>query len=135
MNITRNTLFGTVVAFGMAMAPIANAGSAIGGNPSNGGGATFGIENLQSALGAEELTLAIAAGDPAGISAALLSAVAASGFSTGDRLTPFPGLTGAQTVTVLTNEILAFAASLGLAANDPAILALLEIARTADDVA
>ncbi len=136
LKITRKYAYLALVSGALSLAPMAHAGSGIGGNPSNGGGTTFGVDNLTSALGAEAIAEAVATGDPIAIDAAILAAIAASGFTTGDRLSPpLTGLTGAQTVTALVDQIVAFAAAVGLALTAPSIQALLAIAETADDVA
>lgn len=136
LKIMRKYVYPVLVSGALTLAPMAQAGSAIGGNPSNGGGVTFGVENLTSALGAGAIAEAVESGDPVAIDAAITAAIAASGFTTGDRLSPpLTGLTGAQTVTALVDQIVAFAAAVGLALTAPSIQALLAIAETADDVA
>ena len=130
--MTRKTLIALVLATGLAATP-ALAGSTIGGNPSNGGGQTFGADSVTSVVGATEVAEAVATGDPAAVETALTNAIAANfpGGADSADLGPLPGLTGAQTVQVLVNLIQSFAAAVGLPLSSPAIQQLLQIAQTA----
>lgn len=132
-NIVRKSACLALVMGALAMAPAAYAGSTIGGNPSNGGGTTFGADAITGSVGGQEVAAALASGSPTAINNAIINAVNATGFNLagGDNLAPLPGLTGAQTVTVLLGLIQNFAAATGLGPNDSAIILLTAIARTA----
>ena len=121
----------------LAFAPIntAIAGSTLGGVPNNGGGVTFGspATTLTNIVGGQGVADAVASGDPAQVEADLLTAIALNfpgGIGSTD-LEPLPGMSGAQTVSLLVSLIENFAAAIGLPLSSPAIQALLRLARTA----
>lgn len=144
LNFFRKSAYLVLLSGSIMLVPSAHAGSTIGGNPSNGGGVTFGVPIPQLLVDDDRrLEEALATGDPALISAALLNALAigitvtlpgGSTFllSNATDLSPFPDQTGEATVQALTVLVLQLAVFLGLSPTDPAILRLLEIADTAE---
>jgi hypothetical protein len=135
MKTTFTALLAAAFVVALPLAAPVFAGSTIGGQPGNGGGTTFGTPaaSLVNIFGGEELARAIASGDPVQINTALLNAINAAfpgGIGSID-LSPLPGMTGAETVSLLTALIRDYAAAVGLALNSPSIVALLQIAATA----